>query len=92
MVKKIKLGILGCGRVCEHYVEKILILKSRRVYEVVACCDVDENKSKIVAERFSCKAFSDINDFIQYNDMEVVVILTKAVNIMNMQKYVCLTI
>ena len=77
--KKIKLGILGCGRVCEHYVEKILIPERvGELYEVVACCDVDENKSKIVAERFSCKAFSDINDFIQYNDMEVVVILTKS--------------
>ena len=44
---KIKLGILGCGRVCEHYIEKILIPERvGGLYEVVACCDIDEKKSK----------------------------------------------
>ena len=43
--EKIKIGILGCGRVCEHYIEKILI--SERVgtlYQVIACCDVDKSR------------------------------------------------
>ena len=76
---KLKLGILGCGRVCRHYIEKILIPERvGGLYEVVACCDVDENKSKYVAESFSCKAFSDINKFVEYKGMEVVVILTKS--------------
>ena len=76
MVKaKIKLGILGCGRVCEHYIKKILIPERvGELYEVVACCDVDEKKSKYVAEVYSCKAFNDINEFIQFKGMEVVVI------------------
>ena len=73
---KLKLGILGCGRVCEHYVEKILIPgRVGDLYEVVACCDVDENKSNSVAKHFSCKAFNDIGEFVQYKGMEVVVIL-----------------
>ena len=64
MVKtKIKLGILGCGRVCEHYIEKILIPERvGELYDVVACCDVDPKKSKYVSERFSCKAFNDIEE------------------------------
>ena len=50
--KKLKLGILGCGRVCEHYIEKILIPKRvGELYEVVACCDVDKNKNKFVLEK-----------------------------------------
>ena len=77
--KKLKLGILGCGRVCEHYIEKILIPERvGDLYEVVACCDVDKNKSNNVAKSLSCKAFSDINDFVQYKGMEIVVILTKS--------------
>ncbi len=77
--KKLKLGILGCGRVCEHYIEKILIPERvGDLYEVVACCDVDKNKSNNVAKNLSCKAFSDINDFVQYKGMEIVVILTKS--------------
>ncbi|MDC3080961.1 Gfo/Idh/MocA family oxidoreductase [Paracoccaceae bacterium] len=77
--KKLKLGIIGCGRVCEHYIEKILIPERvGELYEVVACCDVDEKKSKYVAEKFSCKAFNDINEFVKYKGMEVVVVLTKS--------------
>ena len=77
--KKLKLGILGCGRVCQHYIEKILIPERvGDLYEVVACCDVDKNKSNNVAKSLSCKAFSDINDFVQYKGMEIVVILTKS--------------
>ena len=77
--EKIKIGILGCGRVCEHYIDKIFI--SERVgnlYEVVACCDVDKNKSKYVGDIFSCKPYDNIQEFIRHEDMEVVVILTKS--------------
>ena len=76
---KLKLGVLGCGRICEHYLEKILI--SERVgtlYQVVACCDVDKEKSTHVANIFSCKPYNDIEDFIKHKSMEVVLILTKS--------------
>ena len=77
--RKLKLGILGCGRVCQHYVEKILIPERvGELYEVVACCDVDGDKSKHVAKIFSCRAFNDINEFTQCKEMEVIVILTKS--------------
>ena len=73
MVKtKIKLGILGCGRVCEHYIEKILIPERvGELYDVVACCDVDPKKSNYVAKRFSCRAFNDIEAFVRFESMEV---------------------
>ena len=77
--KKIKIGILGCGRVCEHYIQKILI--SERVgtlYQVIACCDVDKKKSKYVGNIFSCRSYDNIEKFVQHKEMEVVVILTKS--------------
>ena len=77
--KKIKLGILGCGRVCEHYIDKILI--SERVgtlFQVVACCDVDIKKSNYVANIFSCEPYSIIDRFVEHEDMEVVLILTRS--------------
>ena len=60
----IKIGILGCGRVCEHYIKKILI--SERVgalFEVVACCDIDKKKSTDVGNVFSCISYNDIEEF-----------------------------
>ena len=77
--EKIKIGILGCGRVCEHYIQKILI--SERVgtlYQVVACCDVDKKKSKYVGNIFSCRSYNNIEEFVQHKKMEVVVILTRS--------------
>ncbi len=77
--QKIKIGILGCGRVCEHYIQKILI--PERVgtnYQVVACCDVDKKKGAYVGNIFSCKSYNKIEEFVQHNNMEVVVILTKS--------------
>ena len=77
--QKIKIGILGCGRVCEHYIQKIFI--SERVgnlYQVVACCDVDKKKSNYVGNIFSCKSYDSIEEFVQQDNMEVVVILTKS--------------
>ena len=77
--EKIKIGILGCGRVCEHYIQKILI--SERVgtlYQVIACCDVDKKKSTYVGNIFSCRSYNDIEEFVQHKEMEVVVILTKS--------------
>ena len=77
--EKIKLGILGCGRVCEHYIQKILI--SERVgtlFKVVACCDIDKKKSTYVGNIFSCKSYNNIDEFVQHEDMEAVVILTRS--------------
>ena len=57
------------------------------LYDIVACCDVDENKSNYVGSVFSCKSYISIEDFVKHKDMEVVVILTKVVNTISMQKY-----
>ena len=77
--EKIKIGILGCGRVCEHYIQKILISeKVGTLYEVIACCDVDKKKSTYVGNIFSCRSYNNIEKFVKHKEMEVVVILTKS--------------
>ena len=73
---------------CEHYIQKIFIPERvGNLYEVVAVCDVDIEKSTYVANIFSCKAYNSIHEFVRQKNMEVVVILTKVVNTMNIQKY-----
>jgi len=77
--EKIKIGILGCGRVCEHYIQKILISeKVGTLYQVVACCDVDKKKSTYVGNIFSCRSYNSIEEFVKHKEMKVVVILTKS--------------
>ena len=77
--EKIRLGILGCGRVSEHYIQKIFV--SERVgslYQIVACCDVDKKKSTRVGNVFSCESYEKIEEFVRHKNMEVVIILTKS--------------
>jgi predicted dehydrogenase len=77
--EKIKIGILGCGRVCEHYIQKIFIPERvGNLYEIIAVCDIDIKKSTHVANIFSCKAYNSIQEFVQQKNMEVVVILTRS--------------
>ena len=76
---RLKIGILGCGRVCEHYIDKILIPERvGNLFQVVACCDVDKNKSNNVAKVFSCKSYNNLEEFVKNKDIEVVLILTKS--------------
>ena len=56
---------------------KNFIPESWYPYDIVACCDVDENKSNYVGSVFSCKSYISIEDFVKHKDMEVVVILLK---------------
>ena len=77
--EKIKIGILGCGRVCEHYIQKILIpARVGTLYQVVACCDVDEKKSTYVGNIFSCKSYNNIDEFVEHEGIEAVIILTRS--------------
>ena len=62
--EKLKIGILGCGRVCEHYIDKIFIPgRVGDIYEIVACCDVNNVKSNNVGKKLSCQPYNNINDF-----------------------------
>ena len=77
--EKLKIGILGCGRVCEHYIDKIFIPgRVGDIYEIVACCDVDNVKSNNIGKKLSCQPYNNINEFVKHKNMEIVLILTKS--------------
>ena len=77
--KIMRLGILGCGRVCDHYIDKILKKNNiASLFKVVACCDVDIKKSSRVAKLLNCKSFQTIGEFLSNEDMDMILILTKS--------------
>ena len=55
-MKKIKIGIVGCGRIAQHYE---MIFKSGDVtnFEIIAVCDLDIKKAEKLSEKFNCKYF-----------------------------------
>ena len=51
-LKKVKIGIIGCGRVFEHYLK---IFKKRKIrdYEIVAICEKKNNSIKYVFKKIT---------------------------------------
>ena len=45
MVKKVKIGIVGCGRVFNHYL-KIFKKRAKKDYEIRAVCDIKKKLAK----------------------------------------------
>jgi UDP-N-acetyl-2-amino-2-deoxyglucuronate dehydrogenase len=75
--KFVKIGIVGCGRVFEHYIK---IFKKRKLkdYEILVVCDSDKNKADRAAKIFKCQKiynyFSMLKKF--ENKLDLIIILT----------------
>ncbi len=76
---KLKIGILGCGRIFDHYIGKILCSNELiNLYKVVAVCDADQKKAKRAGELIGCDYFTQITEFLNKESMDIVLILTKS--------------
>jgi UDP-N-acetyl-2-amino-2-deoxyglucuronate dehydrogenase len=77
--KIIKMGIVGCGRVAQHY-KKIFKNNLVKNLSLVACCDIDNKKANELARTFSAKSYTDFNIMFSENDLDIVAILTESGN------------
>ena len=75
MAAPIKIAVIGCGRVADHYVK---ILKSGVVseFQVVACCDLDGDKANRFAENFQAKPFTNLESMLDATTADLVFVLT----------------
>ncbi|NLR90506.1 Gfo/Idh/MocA family protein [Flammeovirga agarivorans] len=68
--KKINFAIIGCGRIAQRHAEHI-----NNVGELWGVCDIDENKSRSLAEKYNCKSFNSIEELLtNNNNIDVVAI------------------
>ncbi len=74
-MKIANVGLVGCGRVGDHYVK---ILKSKKIknYKIKAVCDHDLKKAKLFSKYFKSNYFSDYKDKNFYKKINTVLILT----------------
>lgn len=74
-MKKIKIGIVGCGRLAEHYKT---VLKSGIVkdFEITSVCDKNIDRAKYYAEIYNCKYFQNLSEMVKHNKPDLVIILT----------------
>ncbi|MES2431363.1 MAG: Gfo/Idh/MocA family oxidoreductase [Bacteroidota bacterium] len=70
-IKKLRFGIIGCGRIANRHAQEILKLGI-----LVAVCDIDEEKANDFANKFVTKNYTDLNEMLSDNDIDVIAVCT----------------
>ena len=73
----LKFALIGCGRIAKRHSE-LLGLGQIAGAELVAVCDVVEEKAKSTANNFDVPHFTDYNEMLTNADIDVVSVLTES--------------
>ncbi|SFN90154.1 Gfo/Idh/MocA family protein [Salegentibacter flavus] len=78
-MKKIKLGfgIIGTGSIASHHVKSLEEIEN---CELVAVCSSTTERAKIASERFGVPAYSNIDNFLLREDLDIVSVCTQSGN------------
>ena len=58
-MEKIKFAIIGCGRIAQRHAEHI-----NNYGTLIAVCDIEFAKAKILGEKYNVKAYQNIDDLL----------------------------
>lgn len=75
----IKFALMGCGRIAKRHSE---LLGNNQISgaQLVAVCDISEEKAKKVGEQFNVPYFVDYKDMMESVEVDVVSVLTESGN------------
>ncbi len=83
-------GIVGCGRIAKRHSE-LLGYNNVQNASLVAVCDINEEKSKKLGKQFNIPYYTDMDEMMRKNSLDVVSVLTEsghhAKNVINLAKY-----
>ena len=83
-------GLVGCGRIAKRHSE-LLGLGEIEGAQLVAVCDIVEDKAKEIGNQFSLPYYADMHQMMQSEDIDVVVVLSEsgnhARNVVDLAKY-----
>jgi predicted dehydrogenase len=66
---KFKVGVIGCGVICENH---IIPLIENDNTELVAVCDIVEDKAIKYANKYNCKAYFDYKEMLESEELDSV--------------------
>lgn len=70
---KIKVGIIGCGKISGIYMENCAKFE---VLDLVACADLDVNRAREQAKQYHIPRASSVDELLQDPDIQIVINLT----------------
>lgn len=69
LVKKLKVAIIGCGRISVMHIGSIIRLTQA---ELVACCDNKKERADVTAKQYSVKAYYDYEKMMDEEELDAV--------------------
>jgi len=83
-------ALIGCGRIAKRHSE-LLGNNQIKNARLVAVCDVVPQKAKVMAEQFKVKNYTNMNEMMEKENIDVVSVLTESGNhaqhVINLAKY-----
>lgn len=76
-MKKLKFGLIGCGRIARRHVD---VIRSLEEAELAAVCDVVEERVEKFAKEFGVKGYMSADEMLQNEKLDVVNVLTPSGN------------
>jgi UDP-N-acetylglucosamine 3-dehydrogenase len=74
MMEKLKVGVIGCGSIAQHrHLPEYAFNKN---VELVAVCDINEERAKQVAEKLGVKAYTSYEELLQSGEVDAVSVCT----------------
>jgi predicted dehydrogenase len=70
---KLKFALIGCGRVSKKHFDAFKLIQNA---EVIAVCDLVEEKAKKASEEMKCKYYTDYEEMLKKEDIDIVDICT----------------
>ena len=74
-MKIVKIGIIGCGRVANHY-QTLYKKKKIKNSKIIAVCDLMIKKARFLAKQFKCNFYKTIEDLLNSEDIDLIIIST----------------
>lgn len=68
-MSRIKVGLIGCGRIAQRHARHI-----SRLGQLAAVCDIDFEKATKLGEEYEVPFFTEIETFLSFKDMDVVAV------------------
>lgn len=73
--KRMRFGIIGCGRIAPKHAESIMALEEA---ELVAVCDIIPERVRDFAEKYSAVPYEDYRRLLERKDLDIVTIATSS--------------
>ncbi|MCM3116014.1 Gfo/Idh/MocA family oxidoreductase [Neobacillus sp. MER 74] len=71
---KLRVGVIGCGSIAQH--RHLLEYKANNQVELVAVCDINEERANQVAEKFGAAAYTSYEELLKNAEVDVVSVCT----------------